>query len=84
MRTFTIDSDDNITAYGSTEELGELKVPFLSSIRMSLCKVKTVGAGGMWETLLLRFPRAVGGGGITTVLRFLSALFWTRSGSVSI
>ena len=25
MRTFTIDTDDNITAYGSTEELGELK-----------------------------------------------------------
>jgi hypothetical protein len=25
MSTFTIDTDDNITAYGSTEELGELK-----------------------------------------------------------
>jgi hypothetical protein len=25
MRAFTIDTDDNITAYGSTEELGELK-----------------------------------------------------------
>jgi hypothetical protein len=25
MKAFTIDSDDNITAYGSTEELGELK-----------------------------------------------------------
>jgi hypothetical protein len=25
MRAFTIDNDDNITAYGSTEELGELK-----------------------------------------------------------
>ena len=38
-------------------------VPFLSSIRMSPFNLKTVGAVGMWETQLLRFPRAVGSGG---------------------
>jgi hypothetical protein len=35
MRAFTIDTEDNITAYGSTEELGERKAQFCNMCNSS-------------------------------------------------
>jgi len=34
--------------------------PSLARLKCPLQEIKTVGAVGMWETLPLRFPRAVG------------------------